>query len=48
MKYPQAPLGEYHAGAPLDHIHIDRLGPITTSLDGNNYILMLVDQLANG
>ena len=38
------PLGEYHAGAPLDRIHIDILGPIKTSQDGNVYILMLVDQ----
>ena len=44
IRYGQAPLGEYHAGAPLDRIHIDILGPITTSQDGNVYILMLVDQ----
>ena len=37
-------MGEYHAEAPLDRIHIDILGPITTSQDGNVYILMLVDQ----
>ena len=44
IRYGRAPLGEYHAGAPLDRIHIDILGPITTSQDGNVYILMLVDQ----
>ena len=44
IRYGQVPLGEYHAGAPSDRIHIDILGPITTSQDGNVYILMLVDQ----
>ena len=44
IRYGRAPLGEYHAGAPLDRIHIDVLGPITTSQDGNIYILMLVNQ----
>ena len=44
MKYPQAPLGEYHACAPLDCVHIDKPGPIATSHDGNSYILTLVDQ----
>ena len=31
-------------GSPLDDVHIDILGPITTSEDGNIYIFMLVDQ----
>ena len=39
-----APLGEYHACAPLDRVHIDILGPITTSESGNCFVLMLIDQ----
>ena len=42
IRYGQAPLSEYHTGAPLDRIHIDILGPITISY--YVYILMLVDQ----
>ena len=44
LKHHRAPLGKYHAGAPLDRVHIDILGPITTSENGNRYVLMLVDQ----
>ena len=44
LKRHHAPLGKYHAGAPLDRVHIDILGPITTSENGNCYVLMLVDQ----
>ena len=44
LKHHHAPLGKYHAGAPLDRVHIDILGPITTSENGNHYVLMLVDQ----
>ena len=44
LKHHHAPLSKYHAGAPLDRVHIDILGPITTSENGNHYVLMLVDQ----
>ena len=44
LKHPRAPLGEYHAGAPLDRVHIDILGPLTISESGNRYVLMLIDQ----
>lgn len=42
---PRAPLGAYHAGAPLERVHIDILGPFNPpSATGNKYVLMLVDQ----
>ena len=44
LKCHRAPLGKYHAGAPIDRVHTDILGPITTSENGNRYVLMLVDQ----
>ena len=41
---PKAPLGQYHAGAPLECVHIDILGPFTSSKKGNQYVLVIVDQ----
>ena len=40
----KAPLGSFHAGAPLERVHIDITGPFLLSEDGNLYILMVVDQ----
>ena len=37
-------LGQFHAGTPLERVHIDILGPLTPTTRGNKYILMLVDQ----
>ena len=34
----------YHAGAPVERIHLDVLGPFVSSNAGNKYILMLVCQ----
>ena len=41
---PKAPLGQYHAGAPLERVHIDILGLFTPSRKGNQYVLVIVDQ----
>ena len=41
---PRARLGQYHAGSPLERVHIDILGPFTESNRGNQYVLMIVDQ----
>ena len=40
----RAGLGTYHAGAPLERVHLDILGPFPRSLTGNCYVLMLIDQ----
>ena len=40
----KAALCNYHAGNPMDMVHIDILGPFPVSDNGNRYILMLVDQ----
>ena len=37
-------LGSYHAGAPLERVHIDILGPLAASESGNKFVLMVVDQ----
>lgn len=41
---PRAGMGVYHAGAPMDRLHIDVLGPLTKTSHGNTVILMLIDQ----
>jgi transposase InsO family protein len=40
----RAGLGEFHAGAPMDRVHIDVLGPFTKSPKGNTVILLVIDQ----
>ena len=40
----KAPLTKYHAGAPMERIHLDILRPFTPSKSGNKYILMLICQ----
>ena len=43
----KARLGCYHAGYPMERVHLDILGgPFTTSEDGNSYILMMYDQFS--
>ena len=37
-------LGSFHAGAPLERVHVDILGPIKTSSSGNKYVLMVICQ----
>ena len=40
----RARLLNYHAGAPMERVHIDILGPFMDSNRGHKYILMIVDQ----
>ena len=37
-------LGQYHAGAPMDRVMIDVLGPLSKTPRGNTVILMMIDQ----
>ena len=41
---PRAGLGQYHAGAPIERVHIDMMGPFIESHNRNRYILMVIDQ----
>lgn len=43
---PKASLGQFHAGFPLERVHFHILGPFHTSEDGNNYVLMMIDQFS--
>jgi len=40
----RAPLTSYQAGLPNERVHLDFLGPFSTSRSGNKYILSIVDQ----
>ena len=42
----RAPLLHYQAGVPCERVHLDFLGPFTTTDSGNKYILMMVDQFS--
>ena len=40
----RASLQSYHAGCPMERVHLDILGPFPTSTQGNKYILVVMDQ----
>ncbi|XP_049326794.1 uncharacterized protein LOC125786977 [Astyanax mexicanus] len=40
----RAPLQVYQAGAPMDRLHLDIVGPFPISTLGNKYILVIIDQ----
>ena len=44
IRHPRAPLQCFQAGYPGDHVHLDMLGPFSTSEYGNKYVLMIIDQ----
>ena len=37
-------LTSYHAGAPMERVHLDFLGPLPVTKNNNAYVLMIVDQ----
>jgi len=41
---PRSHLKKFHAGEPMERVHIDILGPLTETSAGNKYILVMVDQ----
>ena len=41
---PRHALQAYHAGSPMERLHIDILGPFNQSDDKNSYVLMMIDQ----
>ena len=41
---PKCQMTLYHAGSPMERVHIDFLGPLPKTSRGNEYILMMVDQ----
>ena len=43
-KVGKCPMTEYQAGAPMERVHIDFLGPLPKTPRGNEHVLMIVDQ----
>ena len=43
-RYGHCPLTEFQAGAPMERVHIDFMGPLPRTPRGNEHILMMVDQ----
>ena len=46
QKKPKAHQVQYHAGSPLERIHIDILGPLVETPRVNQYVLVVVDQFS--
>ncbi len=42
--YGVVPMTEYQAGAPMERVHIDFLGPLPKTANGNEHCLVMVDQ----
>lgn len=43
-RHGHTPMQEYQAGAPMERVHIDFLGPLPKTARGNEHVLMMVDQ----
>ena len=46
QKKPKAHQVQYHAGSPLERIHIDIMGTLIETHRGNHYVLVVVDQFS--
>ena len=44
VRYGKHPMKTYHAGAPMERVHLDFIGPLPKTSQGNEHILMMVDQ----
>ena len=44
VKQGRCPMTNYHAGLPMEKVHLDFIGPLPKSTQGNEHILMMVDQ----
>ena len=45
-RHAKAPMTKHHAGFPMERVHLDFLGPLPKTAQGNEYILMMVDQFS--
>ena len=41
---PKAAMQNYHAGIPMERVHLDILGPFPLSESGNKYVLVMAGQ----
>ncbi|XP_061166034.1 uncharacterized protein LOC133174958 [Saccostrea echinata] len=44
QRHARAEMIKYHAGAPMERVHLDFLGPLPRTKQGNEYVLVMVDQ----
>ena len=44
QRHARAEMLKYHAGAPMERVHLDFLGPLPRSARGNVFVLVMVDQ----
>jgi hypothetical protein len=44
QRHARAEMIKYHTGAPMERVHLDFLGPLPKTLEGNEYVLVMVDQ----
>ena len=42
----KCPLTKYHSGAPMERVHLDFLGPLPETTQGNAHIFVMVDQFS--
>ncbi len=45
-RHARFPLTNFQAGAPMERVHLDFMGPLPATSQGNEYILMMVDQFS--
>ena len=45
-QHARCPMRLFHAGAPMERVHLDFLGPLPLTKRNNSYILMMVDQFS--
>jgi len=41
---PRSAMHVFHAGEPMERVHVDILGPLTETTDHNKYVLVMIDQ----
>ena len=44
QRHARAEMLKYHAGAPMERVHLDFLGPLPRTARCNKYVLVMVDQ----
>ena len=44
QRHGRAEIFKYHAGAPMERVHLNFLGPFPRTARGNEYVLVMVDQ----
>ena len=43
-RHAKGPMVLYHAGAPMERVHMDFLGPLPVTEKGNEFVMVMVDQ----